>query len=75
MRSPHPIRSPMRPGGLILKYTLTGPCAIGLTRCGGGQFEHGHACGANKSPIRPPKIKLTNTGGPGIVGGRRAVGG
>jgi hypothetical protein len=72
MRSPHPIRSPMRPGGLILKYTLTGPCAIGLIRCGGGQFEHGHACGANKSPKRPANRKFTRTFGDACV---RAVGG
>lgn len=75
MRSPQPIRSPILPGGLILKYTLTGPCEMGLIRCGGGQFEHGHACGANKSPNRPAKLKLTNTGAPPPVGVVNAVGG
>jgi len=34
---------------------------MGLIRCGGGQFEHGHACGANKSPNRPAKLKFTRT--------------
>ena len=75
MRSPHPIRSPMRPGGRKLKYTLDGPYEMGLIVCGGGQFEHGHACEANKSPTRPPKLKLTNTGAPSPVGVVNAVGG
>ena len=48
---------------------------MGLIRCGGGQFEHGHACGANKSPNRPAKLKLTNTGAPPPVGVVNAVGG
>ena len=43
MRSPHPIMSPMRPGGRKLKYTLIGPDEMGLTACGGGQFAQGHA--------------------------------
>ncbi len=62
----------MRPGGRKLKYTLDGPEEIGLTRCGGGQFEQGHACGANKSPRRPAGMKFTRTLGDPCVS---AVGG
>ena len=72
MVSPQPIISPMRPGGRKLKYTLGGPDEMGLIACGGGQFEHGHACGANKSPRRPARMKFTRTLGDPCVS---AVGG